>query len=362
VRSGCRCGLVTVVAVVVLAAGTHGRVAAAAGTPKAGRVVDLGTRAGFAQFAVDSAHGHVFVSEPQAGALAEFSAQGRLVRRFPGLPGAWGLVIGGRYLYVAAQSAGYVARVDLAASRPSAHVFVSGLRGPRWLGFAAGRLWIGTAPEATGGSTVVSVDPPSRRRRTFGGRFSGAEFASSPAAPDELWMAEAEVEPAPVHRYDISTRALRQKASNPGPWPGNLGEMALSADGSRLESAAALEGPLRELCSQTLKPDGITYPSHAFPSAVATSASGLLATALDEYNSPDLALYRVGARRPFWTATTGQGVQKDGLALSADGRRLYTAVDAPAAGGPTLLIETYLLPPAPYRRPRNPCPLPKRHG
>jgi hypothetical protein len=92
------------------------------------------------------------------------------------------------------------------------------------------------------------------------------------------------------------------------------------------------------------------------------SASGVLATALDGYQAPELAAYRVGVTRPFWTATNSDSVVQDGLALSTDGRRLYTAVDTPATHGPALLIEAYALPPTPRENAPNPCPLPRRRA
>jgi hypothetical protein len=69
---------------------------------------NLGMGTGFGVFAVDSAHGHVFVSEPKAGAVVELDAQGQLLTTISGLPGATGLTIGDGYLYVAVQTAGTI--------------------------------------------------------------------------------------------------------------------------------------------------------------------------------------------------------------------------------------------------------------
>jgi hypothetical protein len=81
------------------------------------------------------------------------------------------------------------------------------------------------------------------------------------------------------------------------------------------------------------------------------------------YDSPNLALYRVGVTTPYWSATTPNDdwLESAGLALSPDGRTLYAAVDGAAPGGPALLIDTYALPPAPAQSVSDPCP-PARAG
>jgi hypothetical protein len=360
-RGWCQ-GFRAVVVVVAFLATVQARPQSAMADPMPESVVNLGTQAGFARFALDSTHGHVFVSEPQAGAVVELNARGRRLATISGLPGAWGLAIGGGYLYVAAQAGGYVARIDLTASHPTPRTFVSGLPGPRWLAFVAGRLWIGTAPASGVDSTVVAVNPSTRAERSFGD-FRGADFATSPADPHALYVAEAAVEPEPLHRYSLTTFPPRESASNLRYWHGGWGDMVLSADGSRLDGAAGGNGAFQELCSQTLQPDGVVYPGHDYPMAVAASASGLLATGLSEYNSPNLAVYRVGVTAPFWTTTSGidQDVQYGGVAISANGRTLYAAVDATAPGGPTLLLETYALPAPGGQRAGDPCPIPAAH-
>lgn len=353
-----RCGRAVLGAVLTVGLLIAPAVAVADPTPET--TTDLGTQAGFARFAVDGAHGHVFVSEPQAGAVAVLDTEGHLLRTIAGLPRAYGMALGGSYLYVAAQTAGEVARIDL-NNPTSAQTFVSGLPNPTWLGFAANRLWVGTAPQSTGDSSVISIDPVTGSEQTFGnGSFYGADFATSPSDPDALYMAEAEEEPEPLHRYDLSAFPPRETASNPRYWSGAWGGMALSADGSRLEGAAGGDGAFQELCSQTLQPDGIVYPGTDYSVAVATSATGVLATGLSGYDSPNLAAYRVGVTAPFWTATTPSEdwVDDAGVALSPDGRTLYAAVEGSAAAGPTLLIVTYALPPAPSQPVSDPCPLP----
>jgi hypothetical protein len=322
---------------------------------------DLGTQTGFGRLAVDGVRGRVFVSEPEAGAVAELDSQGDLLRTISGLPGAYGLAIGGNYLYIAAQKVGSIARIDLGSPSPSAQTFVSGLPNPTWLAVAANRLWVGTAPQATGDSSIIAIDLSTGAQQSFGnGAFYGADFATSPADPDALYMAEAEVDPEPLHRYDISTFPPRETASNPGYRNGPPGGMALSSDGSRLEGADGGDDAFQELCSQTLQPDGVVYPGAYFPAAVATSATGILATGLGSYNSPNLAAYRIGVTTPYWTATTPSedGIHDAGVAIAPDGSTLYAAVDGTAPGGPALLIETYNLPAAPNPTAADPCPKP----
>jgi hypothetical protein len=329
----------------------------AAAAPRPLRTTDLGVASGFGRFAVDGARGEVFISEPTAGAVAVLSRGGGLRAIVHRLPGAYGLAVSGRYLYVAAQKGGFVARIDLAARHLSGRRFVSGLAGPRWLTITAGRLWVGTAPIATGTSSVIAVNLRTRSRRRFGGAFYGADLVSTPTQPQTLYMAEAEEEPTPLHRYSVRRFPPRQTATLGRFGGGAWQNMAVSSDGARLESADG-SGGFIELCSRTLRPDGIVYPGGAYPAAVATATPDLLATGLTGYNSPNLRLYRLDAHQPDWTATTtgSQFLWPGGaVALAPGGRNLYTAVEGPAPEGPTLLIETYALPRQRGRVTRRPC-------
>jgi hypothetical protein len=330
----------------------------AAAAPRPRYTADLGVTAGFGRFAVDGARGEVFVSEPMAGAVAVLSRGGRLRATVRHLPGAYGLAVSGRYLYVAAQKGGFVARIDLAVRHLSARRFVSRLAGPKWLTITAGRLWVGIAPIATGASSVVAVNLRTRARRRFGGAFYGADMVATPTQSQTLYMAEAEEEPTALHRYSARRFPPRQTAALGRFGGGAWQNMAVSSDGTRLESADG-SGGFIELCSRTLHPDGVVYPGGTYPAAVATAAPDLLATGLTGYDSPNLRLYRLDARQPYWTATTtgSQFLWSGGaVALAPGGQTLYAAVQGPAPEGPTLLIETYSLPRQRGRAVRRPCP------
>jgi hypothetical protein len=341
----------------------------AAGAPVAGArtgligTVELGNRVGFGRFIVDNPRHHVFLTEDQAGAVVEMSSGGRRLITIRKLPGAYGLAIGGRYLYVAVQAAGRIDRVDLTHPGRGARRFVTRISGPRWLAFTDHRLWVGTAPPSEGDSRVLSINPTTRRRRALRGPFLyGADFATSPREPSVLYLAEAESEPEGLFRFSLNAFPPHLTATNPRYWDGAWGGMALTADGSRLEGSAGGDGAFQELCSRTLRPDGIVYPGSTYPAAISTSASGLVATALSQYNRPDLAVYRTGVTKPFWTASdrADDGILDAGAILSADGRRLYSALTAPAVGGPAYLVHAYALPRAPRHSAKDPCPRPAR--
>jgi hypothetical protein len=309
------------VAVALIAAGLAPAAARAAS-------IDLGD-VGFGTVVVDDARQHAFVSAPIANAIYEFDVSGHLVATIPNVYGAWGMTISGNYLYVAENTAGAIVRLDLTSSAQTPQTVATGLSGPEWLVMTGGLLWTTKDVNSNQSDNVVSVDPSTGTLGQLPGTFSAPDLAVSPGDPSTLFVSEDGLSPGTISRYDVSVSPAVRTAYNSATDQENIEGMVVSADGTRLIPASGAPYMFEELSASTLQPDGPRYPGQPYPSAVAVSASGVLATGLDNgYSSPDVGVYNLGAPAATWTASTNNSdgtanVAPHGLALSSDGATLF---------------------------------------
>ena len=312
---------------------------------------DLGP-IGFGTVVVDDARGHVLVSGPSANVVDVLDFAGNLVQTIPNVYGAWGMVVSGRYLYVAENTAGAVVRVDLTGATPTATTLAKGLNQPEWLVLTGGKLWTTVAaPGMSGWGSIVSIDPKSGKVTTFGQTFYSPDLAASPGLPSTLFVSEDGLSPGAVYRIDVSSPKPKVRAANTFTDQQNIEDLAVSPDGQRVIPASGYPYLFEELSAATLQPDGVTYPGNPYPSAVAVSPgrSGLLATGLDNgYSSPDIAVFPLGTPAAVFTTTTMNtsgtaNVRPHGLALSADGSTLF-AVSANDVYGTNTVFDAFVLP------------------
>jgi hypothetical protein len=313
---------------------------------------DLGP-IGFGTVVVDNTRGHVYVSGPSANVVDVLDFSGGHLATIPNLPGAWGMALDARYLYVAESTAGSIARIDLDSPAFSVTQLANGLQQPHWLVMTSGKLWASIAVlPCCGWGSLASIDPKSGRTRVFTDTYYSPDLATSPGVPDTVFLAEDGLSSGSVYRIDVSAPPkLRVRASNPMTDEPNIQDLAVSPDGTRLLPAAGGAGSFPELNATTLEFDGLVYPGDTYPVAVATSPGrgGLLATGLTGgYVSPDIAVYPLGQTSPIFTATTltwngTANVRPHGLALTADGSRLFAVTDSDVYGTNTI-FNSFLLP------------------
>lgn len=244
---------------------------------------DLGANTGLGGIVVDDAAQHVFVSLPKANNIDEFDFSGNLVTTIHNVYGAWGMTIDGNDLYVAESTSGTIARIDLTQSTPSAQPIATGLDQPMPLVMTGGKLW--TTSGDSQAAHIDSIDPTTGTVTPSSGTDYDPDLAVSAGDPSTLFAAQDGLSRGSVYRFSVSG-ANATETSN-------------------------------------------VYPANPYPSAVAVSASGLLATGIDNgYSSPDISVYKLGAPAAVWTATTQASgapatVLPHGLALSADGSKLF---------------------------------------
>jgi hypothetical protein len=312
---------------------------------------DLGP-IGFGTVVIDDARAHVYVSGPTAGAVEVLDYSGNVVATIPNLPGASGLALSGRYLYVAETSAGAIARIDLDSGTYAATPFAAGLLEPHWLAITGSRVWstVSTLP-CCGWGALASVDLKSGRTKTFPQRYYSPDVAATPAVAGTLFVSENGLSPGAIHRVDVSPAKLRTVAENTFTDQSNIEGIAVAPDGTRVIPAAGSPAAFEELSAATLQLDGVVYPGDSYPSAVAVSPGrgGLLATGLaNGYTSPDIAVYPIGNTTPIFTATTltwngTSNVLQHGLALTQDGSVLF-AMTASDVYGTDTIFNSFVLP------------------
>lgn len=280
------------------------------------------------QITVDDAGGHVFVSLPSANAIDEFDFSGNLLWTMT-IPGADGMVLVGRTLYVAENNTGEIVKLDLSAAAPAPTIVTSGLNGPQYLVMTGGDLWV------TEDSSVASVDPVSGLVTPLPTSYYDADLATSPGAPNTLFIAEDGLSPGAVFRLDVTTSPPTVAASNTSTPQENIEGIAVSPDGTRVIPASGYPYFFEELSAATLAPDGLRYPGQAYPSAVAVSASGAVATGLaGGGDTPNLEVLPLGSPLPTFATTVAgtssfgsTGILPHGLALSADALRVFAVTE-----------------------------------
>lgn len=306
--------------------------------------------AGFASLAVDDAGQRVFVSQPAGNDVEEYDFQGNLLTTIPNVYGAYGMAIQGSVLYVAESTAGSIVQIPLAGAPLTASTVASGLVDPTWLAYTGGKLWV-AEQSGTGWGSVASVDPGTGAVGSLTAtQIYDPDLAVSPGDPSTLFVAEDGLSAGAVFRYDVSTPTPTVVASNPSTPQDNIEGLAVSPDGARVIPVSGYPYEFEELNASTLKPDGLIYPGAAYPAAVAVSASGMLATGLFGYDSPDISVYPLGTPAASFTTTISAGsgygdVISHGLALSADATRLFAVTGQPGSSTSDSFAAIQLYPP-----------------
>ncbi len=307
--------------------------AASSGVASAEVTTHLGP-IGFASVVVDTARGHVFVSGPAANVVDVLDFSGHPVARIPNVSGAWGMVLTGGSLYVVESTADEVVRVNpntLAVGKPIA----TGISRPSWIASSGGYLWVAEHGEWCCWASLTSINLKSGAVRRFEWPiYYAPDFATSPADPGTLFLAQDVISGGSVYRFRVASGEPIQKAYARTNGE-NIQNIAVSPDGTRVLVAAGWPYDFEELSAHTLEPDGVVYPGQAYPSAVAVSGAAADRFAMGTagyYNSPDIWVDPVGTPSALFTATTTDArgyhdVLQHGLALSADGRTLFAAYE-----------------------------------
>lgn len=312
-------------------------------------VVGLGITA-FRDVLVDDAHGHVFVTGGGSNGIVVRDLAGGAVTTITNQPGASRMALAddGSRLYVALSQGDAVSAIDTTTLTEVARYATGASTCPASVAVTSGKVWFGYGCSGgTGnlGVVDVSAEPPTVALAQLAtSSFYGAPLLqSAPAKQGTLVAAETGLSPSTVRLLDVSGSTPSVVASTqPG---SNLQDLAISADGARVITASGSPYHHPAYSTTDLSADGVYGGSNPYPNAVALAGNGLVAAGVNGIYDPDVHVYRADGTliRRYEVggyANEGGGLNGGGLALSADGSRLYavTGGDGPWGGAVRLHV------------------------
>ena len=201
---------------------------------------------------------------------------------------------------------------------------------------AGGRLYY-TNYDAPGGAVIgrydlsTAVDNPVY--------ISQATYApilrTAAALPDVLFVGEAAQSPSNIQKWSVPSAKGRKPSllakTEHGPLGGNLGDFAISADGSKVWSADGAMGAFLELSSSDLRLTGRSFPAVAYPNSIDTVVAGGKEWIVGATYSPyETSVHLYDAANPASRVdygANGTSSVPGGVGLSPDASKIYRVVD-----------------------------------
>jgi hypothetical protein len=306
---------------------------------------------GFSHMVVDGAHGHVFITGSSADSkIVVLNEDGTTAKTITGESGAGGMVLDGATLYVARCGWSTIDEIDTATLTKTGSISAP-VGGTCDLAEAGGRLWFSDSTDQQFGH-LQSVSLDSSHTITDTGRnLYQMIFATTPAQPNWLVVGESQGSPTSVWVLDVTdptnVTTVTHNLSLVG-GGGNLGDMAITSDGSTLLTADGSPYELDAFSLPGLTAAGV-YPTAPYPTAVAASPNGQqFAQGLNGIYNPDVYLFDAGnsTAKSHWDfGGTDDVTYSHGLAFSSDGTHLFAVSKGPSAGAPVFhVLATVVLP------------------
>lgn len=282
--------------------------------------------------AVDPVGHHVFVAAGQGtSAVYVLDFNGNLVKTITGEPGASGMVVdtATHTLYVADYDATAIAEIDTQTLTETSRIHLTAqYAGAYDLALAGGKLWFATGSSGQGVTASANLDGSNITDAGFGG---GMLLAAS-ADGKFLAVGSHDVEPSGFTVYDVSGNAPYPQVSSSG---ANGCEFVrdITFDPAAAHVLVACGFP--DYVSAISASTGLsnsTYPTGAYPTAVAVSADGnyVAAGRSGTSGANDLSVYPAGATTPVGSWDIGSTViMEHSLAFSPDATRLFALSSAP---------------------------------
>ncbi len=305
---------------------------------------------GFDRMLVDPAHGHVFVSGSQSSsAILVENTDGTSAGTISGESGAAGMVLDGTTLYVARCSWGVIDEIDTTTLARTGS-FAADVGGTCDLAEAGGRLWYSNAHDGQWGK-LLSVSPAAPHTVVDSGISEYQMiFATTPTHPNWLVVGDSHLSASTVSVQDVSDPVSPTQVASA--WDlgggGNLQDMAITADGSKVVTAAGAPYGIQAFALPGLTAAG-TYPTDAYPDAVALSPSGSqIAGGSDSAYGKDVFLFGSGTATPLtsWDfGSTSDTLYPRGLAFGGDGSKLFAVSKSSSGSGRVFhVLSTVVLP------------------
>lgn len=239
---------------------------------------------------------------------------------------------GTSFMYVAASDADVIRKIDTVTLDVVATYDVGGPLGDG-LAMIGTRLFYGAGDRQFMTIGMYDIATGENNRSYIGGVYEPL-LRTSPALPGRLVVATTHTSPSTLYLYDVTgDSGVRLRQSSPhGAIGGNLKEVEISADGTRIWTAAGAPYVISEVRTSDLTLSGGSFETGAYPTATASAIVGgtELVAAGTAYNRT--AFVFNAASRELLTNTPIPGETADrGLQFSRDGSKLYAAVEAGAS-------------------------------
>jgi DNA-binding beta-propeller fold protein YncE len=298
---------------------------ATAGDPVATTTLPLGS---YYDLAVDSSTNRVFVSGgPGSSTIIVLDYDGNVTGAIPDQPGASDLVVNPATsrLYVALQDEGKTSMINTATLAEVQRT--TGAIGWNPV-IAGGRIWYSNGSD---GIVSVGLDLTSPMTYSEFGTYPASLGTLASASGNANVLAAAAVGASPSALFTYSLSGGMPSLLAPGNGGSNLGDIALSPDGSHVFTAAAAPYELQDFRTSDLELL-TTYPTGPYPGGVDVSSGGGLVGASTE---GEVFVFAVGSSdlRNRFTIGSFEGglVNGSSVAFAPDGKRLFAVT---GGGGP----------------------------
>ncbi|MCB1016914.1 MAG: S-layer homology domain-containing protein [Acidimicrobiales bacterium] len=305
----------TAAAVVATASGAQG-----ATVPTVAPTVTFAGSA-FGDIVTDPATGRVLVSFDDS--IAVFDAEGQPETVLTGLPGARGMAVDGRSLWVALATSGSLAQVDL-DTLTVAEVLAAGTTVTGSVAVVGGKVWfpVGSSDRRS----LMMYDPATGVFDDRGGSVYGGRVVAIPGSDTHLLFHDVGLSPFSVYRVDLTTDPIRVEGDVPHGEGSNLREVAATDHGTFV-TASGSPYQFPEFSLTTMQRSGVAYTATNYPSGIDYTAAegGYLAGATQSTNQ--VYVYRDGHPSPMLNFKTTTEPEYLGVELADDARHVYVVTE-----------------------------------
>ena len=298
------------------------------------------------------AHGHVYVTGGSGtDGVWVRNADGSAAATITNEAGASGMTLSadGSTLYVGLRDAQAISAIDTTTLAETSRMATPG-HCPTSIAVLGSALWFGDSCAGqfgrVGEVTIGGTSP------TYSSTLYNEPLVLAiPGDPTSLLVGEQGMSTTKIVRYAVSGTTLTTAAIH---WGGTgadleagLFAMAVEPDGAHLVIATGAPFHHVWLLLSDLSIDG-SYGADAYPASIAisTSLGGVFVAGLWNTDLPDVRVYRAGTLVRALRVDATDGLQRDGLAISPDGTKLYAVteglrlhvIDDPATATATLTV------------------------
>ncbi|MGW7052326.1 YncE family protein [Streptomyces sp. NPDC054887] len=272
-----------------LVAGTTGP--AAADSAKVLSVKSVG------DIVVDGVHRRVYVSDPTSGKIVVTDYTGAVQATLTGLPGVTGLALSADsgQVYAAVKDTARIVSVETGTYTQTASYALASASAPTSLEIVDGRLWFGYG-SSIGSLDVSGAEPVVKLDQSGGAQFFGAAplLGADPAVPGVLVAGAG----GRLAVYDVSAEGAVLRVQ--GDMDTGVKQLDLTPDGKQVLTSwdGSGNGYGFPVYSTTDLSETASYPTEAYPNAIAVAPDGTVAGGSSSWYAPDVHIHRAGDPKP----------------------------------------------------------------